>query len=336
MKYNESELRADFRDGSRISIYGGDNPNALRGIYLDAVVLDEFAQMHPSLWNQVIRPALADREGKATFIGTPYGMSNEFYRMYELAGEHPDDWYRRTVTVEESGYVSEKELEVIRKQMSPEEFEQEFMCSWSAAIKGAYYAAQMHEAEDEGRITTVPYDENYPVHTSWDLGVKDATVVWYMQEVGSQVRAIRCEAFQGMKLADIVRQVGSHRYIFGEHIAPHDIGVRELGHGSRLKQARALGINFKVAPKLSVMSGVNQVRNLIPRMVFDREACRDGIEALKNYRTEYNEKRQVFSTAPLHDWASDYADSLRYFAVTKRGGGMQRELDYSNLDRAVI
>lgn len=341
MRYNESELRADFPNGARISLYGADNPHSLRGIYQDFVVLDEVAQMSPILWTQVIRPALADRKGGAIFIGTPQGMSNLFYRLYEQAGEE-EDWNRRIINIEESGYITPEEIEVIKREMPQEEFEQEFMCSWSAAIRGAYYSREMQEMEEEGRITTVPYDPAHPVITSWDLGVKDATVVWYWQVVGSQIRAIRCEAFQGMKLADMIKQVGSHKYHFGQHIAPHDIKVRELGEGSRHRQARNHGVNFTVAPepaKISLKSGINEVKNKLTRMIIDRDNCRDGIDALKTYRSEYNEKRNVFSNTPLHDWASDYADSVRYFAITKLKtpeAQEQGQLDYSLMDTGVF
>lgn len=341
MKFNESELRADFPNGARITLYGGDNPHSLRGIYLDSVVMDEVAQMSPVLWSQVIRPALADRKGRAIFIGTPFGMSNQFYQLYELAGDNPDEWTRRTLKADETEIIDPDELEAARRQMSPEEYKQEFLCSWSAAIKGAFYSKEMEAAEESGRITSVPHDPSYPVVTSWDLGVKDSTVVWYYQIVGAQVRAIRCDAFQGMLLADMIKQVDSYNYKFVQHIAPFDINVREIGEGSRYKQAQRLGVHFKVAPapkECSRQSGINAVRTLLPRMVFDRENCKDGIEALKTYRTEYNEMRQVFSNNPLHDWASDYADSIRYFAITKTriSYAPQQELNYDEVDKAVI
>ena len=341
IKYNESELRVDFPNGGRIQLGGADNPHSHRGIYADSIVLDEYAQMHPIFFPQIIRPALSDRQGKCLFIGTPQGMANQFYRVYEQAAQFPETWYRRTINVEESGYISGEELAQVKAELAPEEYEQEMMCSWSAAIKGAYYASEMHLAEEEKRITHVPYDESYPVITSWDLGVKDATVVWYWQVVGLQIRAIRCEAFQGMKLTDIIKQVDSHGYRFSQHIALHDINVRELGEGSRIRQARRLGVKFDVAPppaEMTRQSGINAVRNMLSRCVFDRELCRDGIEALKNYRTEYNEKREVFSNNPLHDWSSDYADSVRYFAITRHKTEMhdyQNELDYTEQDRAV-
>jgi len=339
MKYNVSELRADFPNGARITLYGADNPHALRGIYLDCVVIDEVAQIAPSLWSSVIRPLLADRKGSAILLGTPFGVGNLFHDLYEVAGER-EGWFRKILKASDTNIVDAEELEAARLEMAPEEYNQEFECSWSAAIRGAFYAKEMHALEEAGQVGNVPYDNSLPVITSWDLGVKDSTVVWYWQAAGPEIRAIRCEAFQGMKLSDIIARVDSHGYRFSQHIAPHDIEVRELGAGSRKRLAADLGVRFDVAPRLSVMDGINAVRQMLPRVWFDRELCRDGIAALQTYRTEYNEKLRVFSNTPLHSYESDYADSVRYFAVTKTRKTMrhenQRAFDYSEIDQGIV
>lgn len=338
MSYFEAELKAQFPTGASISLAGGDNPDSLRGIYLDGCILDEVAQMSPRLWPQIIRPALSDRKGKAIFIGTPFGMGNQFHKLYELAHD-TDNWYRKLWTVEDTGIIDPDELEAARREMSEEEFEQEFMCSWSAAVKGAYFGKQMGVAENEGRIGEVPYDPSLPVITSFDLGAKDATVVWYWQKVGAWYHAIRCEAFSFTMIKDIVKQVNSHGYVFAGHIAPFDINVFEQGRGSRKRQYQALGINFKEAPKprdISRQSGINKVRSMLPMMRFDRKNCADGIEALKMYRTKFDEMRQVFSNEPLHDWCSDFADSVRYFAIAHHKIDMYTEqdsIDYSEIDQ---
>jgi hypothetical protein len=339
MKYNESELRADFPNGARITLYGADSPDSLRGMYFDCVILDEVAQMSPRLWSQVIRPALADRKGSAIFIGTPFGMANQFHELYEIAGE-TDNWYRRTLTCMDTGYIDEDELDAARREMSIEEFNQEFMCSWSAAIKGAYYAKEMAELEEANQITNVPYDENYPVITSADIGMKDSFVIWYYQVIGSQIRVIRCDAFTGMKLSQIFKKMESHGYRFSQHIAPHDIRVREMGSGSRWKVAARLGVRYDIAPLPTAVSrqdGINMVRSILPRCWFDRANCKDGIEALKTYRSEYNDIRKVYSLNPLHDWTSDYADSLRYFAITKHKTSFEdnEQYDYEQMDMGV-
>jgi hypothetical protein len=338
MKYYEAELMAKFPTGDAIYLAGGDNPDSLRGIYLDGCILDEVAQMSPRLWPQIIRPALSDRKGKAIFIGTPFGMGNQFHKLYELAADTPG-WFRKLWTVEDTDYIDAEELAAAKLEMAEEEYEQEFMCSWSAAVRGAYYGKPMALAENEGRISDVPYDPSLPVITSFDLGAKDATVVWYWQKVGPWFHAIRCEAFSFTMIKDIVSQVNSHGYVFAGHIAPFDINVFEQGAGSRKKQYQALGIKFKEAPKpreISRQSGINKVRSMLPMMRFDRKNCAEGIEALKMYRTKYDEMRAVFSNEPLHDWCSDYADSVRYFAIAHHKIDMyseQEALDYSAMDQ---
>jgi len=333
VKYNEQELRADFPNGARIQLYGCDSPDSLRGIYLDSVVLDEYAQMSPRVWTEVIRPALSDRRGKAIFIGTPMGH-NQFYDRYAACSDL-DGWFSAMYKASETGVVNDEELAAARREMTDAEFEQEFECSWTAAIKGAYWAREMAQAEDEGRITSVPYDESMPVITSWDLGIKDSTVIWFGQEVGSEIRFINCLAFQGTGLPDMVRELKKLPYIYEQHKAPHDIKVRELGSGkSRLETAQQLGINFDIAPSMPVQDGIQATRSMLKRCVFDKDKCKDGIEALVQYRSEYNDKRNIFSKSPLHDWTSDYADSMRYYAVCPTNTGWGGDLDYSAMDVA--
>jgi hypothetical protein len=217
----------------------------------------------------------------------------------------------------ETGILPEKELKAARREMTRAEFEQEYECSWSAAIRGAYFAEEIQKAEGEGRILPVSYDESFPVITSWDLGIGDSTVIWFYQRVGSEIRVINCREYKGMGLPDIKRDLDTLPYIYSQHIAPHDINVRELGSGSsRLEIAQNLGISFDIAPKLPVQDGISVSRSTLRRCYFDSKNCAQGLEALRQYRCEYNDKRQVFSVAPLHDWTSDYADSFRYFAVT--------------------
>ena len=312
--FNESELRADYPNGGRLQLFGADNPDALRGVYLDKVVLDEYSQMAPNAWSEVIRPALSDRKGGAIFIGTPMGLNN-FNRLY-MDAESLDGWFRAIYKASETNIIDMEELKAAQREMTEEEYAQEYECSWSAAIRGAYYGKLMQDADD--RIRSVPHDNNLPVITSWDLGIDDSTAIWFWQAIGSEIRAIDYEEYQGMGLPDIVRELTNKPYTYSQHIAPHDIKVRELGSGkSRLETARNLGVKFTVAPNQSIAEGINAVRSILPRTWFDYEKCKHGIEALKQYRTEYDDKRGVFRVNPLHDWSSHAADSARYFAITR-------------------
>jgi hypothetical protein len=331
--FNESELRADYPNGGRLQLFGADNADALRGIYLDGVVLDEYAQMSPRAWSEVLRPALSDRKGMAIFIGTPQGH-NSFHDLYEQA-DRLSGWHRELYKASETQLLDDDELKAMQAEMSDDEYAQELECSWTAAIKGAFWAKELTEIEDQ--IKTVPYDQNLPVTTACDLGIADSFSIWYIQELAGEIRVIDYDEYTGMGLPDIIRKMDEKGYKYKQHIAPFDIHVRELGSGtSRLETARKLGVNYTMAPKMPVQDGINAVRTSIPRMYFDKDKCKDGLEALRQYRTEYNDKRGIFSNAPLHDWCSHAADAMRYFCITKRKSSMSgKPIDYSQMDRAI-
>lgn len=312
-KINESELWVELPGGARIRIYGADNPDRLRGIYLDGVVLDEFGDMDPTIWTQVIRPALSDRKGWACFIGTPKGK-NTFYKLWVDAEDDPD-WTRLILKASETGLLDQKELADARKMMSDDEYAQEYECSFDAAIRGAYYASEINAAEEE-RITSVPYDPRLQVHTAWDLGVADSTCIWFFQMVGRETRVIDVLKGEGVGLDWYARQLQDRGYLYGKHYLPHDVEVRELGTGKSRKEVLAgLGIEATVCPNIPVADGIQAVRMLLPTCWFDKVKCKEGLEALRMYRREYDDKRQEFRNNPLHDWTSHYADAFRYFAV---------------------
>jgi phage terminase large subunit len=330
VKTNESELWVELPGGSRIRIYGADNPDRLRGIYLDGAVLDEFGDMDPTIWTQVIRPALSDRKGWACFIGTPKGK-NTFHRLW-VEAENDPDWTRLMLKASETGILDDKELIDARKMMSVDEFAQEYECSFEAAVRGAYYAHEMNDAEEKGRITSVPYDPRLLVHTAWDLGMSDSTVVWFVQTVGREIRFIDVLKGEGVGLDWYARQLKDKGYLYGTHHLPHDVAVRELGTGkSRLEVLHSLGISdVKVIPAMPVADGIQATRMLLPTCYFDKVACKVGIEALRMYRREYDDKRQEFRTNPLHDWTSHFADAARYFAVGFEHAQSATKINYSS------
>jgi phage terminase large subunit len=185
---NESELRVDYHNGGQVRLYGADNADALRGIYLDGVVLDEFADMDPRVWSEVIRPALADRQGWAVFIGTPKGR-NAFFDVWQRSKEEAD-WFSLMLRASETGLIPDSELELARRDLSEDQYAQEFECSFDAAIVGSYYGKLMAEAESGNRVSGVPYDPVSQIWTAWDLGIRDATAIWFAQIVGREVRVV--------------------------------------------------------------------------------------------------------------------------------------------------
>ncbi len=315
---NEAEMRVDYPHGGRIQLFGCDSPDALRGIYLDGCVLDEYAQMPSSLFGEVIRPALSDRKGFAIFIGTPKGK-NAFFDLYRKAQDVPN-WFTAVYRASESRVVDNEELEDAKNIMSHEEYQQEYECSWSAAIKGAVYGTQMQQAESDKRIAFIPVEPMLDVHTFWDLGISDAMSIWFVQATGSEIRLISYyeNNNEGMQhyiqyLETFAREQGVK---YGEHYAPHDIQVRELMSGeSRLDTAKKMGIHFRVVKQHKVEDGIEATRRILPRCWFDENRCKHGVECLTQYRYEYDDKRGVFKKSPIHDWSSHAADSFRQMAV---------------------
>ena len=314
VKFNEAELRADFM-GARIQLYGADNPDTLRGIYLDGVVLDEYAQMNPKMYSEVIRPALSDRKGWAIFIGTPKGK-NEFYDIYHSSIDKKG-WKRFIFKASDTGILDDEELEMARQDMAESEYEQEYECSWSAALRGAYYAKELEQAYTDERVGKVPYDPSKQVVTAWDLGVSDSTAIWFAQFDGKAINVIDYYENSGEGLPHYIDVLNSKGYKYGAHIAPHDIVVREFSTGkSRKDLAFSLGIDFQVAPKLKVMDGIDTVRTTINRCWFDEGKTKKGLDALLQYRSSYDDKKKVWSQKPVHDWTSHASDAFRYLCIT--------------------
>jgi hypothetical protein len=314
---NESELRIDLFNGSRIQIFGADNPDSIRGLGFDAVVLDEYAIMAPRVWTEIVRPAVADKLGWVLFIGTPMGH-NQFWEVYDYALRGHDDWYGKLYRASDTKVIPVEELEQARSIMTPEQYEQEFECSFTAAVSGSYYGRLITKAEKDGRIGNVPIDDNVGVETWWDLGIGDSTAIWFAQRVGQEIHLVDYYETSGESLAHYADVLNEKNYSYTSHIAPHDIMARELGTGkSRLEVANELGINFDIAPKLEVDHGIESVRNALPNCYFDREKCKVGLDALRQYRKQWDEKNQVFKNKPLHNWCSHAADSFRYGCVAE-------------------
>ena len=187
-------------------------------------------------------------------------------------------------------------------------------------IEGAYYVKQINQASNDGRITSIPVESTLKTYTFWDLGIADSTAIWVIQAHSKELRVIAYYENNGEGLTHYINWLHDLRDKFGitysGHFAPHDIQVRELTSGkSRLETARALGISFRVVKNKSIMDGIEQGRNIISRCWFDAERCKDGLKALKNYRKEFDEKRNTWKDNPLHDWTSHGSDAWRMFAV---------------------
>ncbi len=318
---NESELHITLPNQGRVRLYGADNPDGIRGIYLDDVVLDEFADMRPSVLPEIIRPALSDRRGTMTAIGTPKGH-NDFYSLWRLAQDDPD-WFPLMLKASQTGLVLPDELASAAKLMSPEQYAQEYECSFEAAILGAYWGKEMAKAESDGRICGVPVDTSQPVYTAWDLGVRDSTAIWFFQPLAGGIHVVDFYEASGVGLdhyaATLKERARLGGYEMGECLVPHDANVKEWGSGkTRIEQMQALGLNVPMVPNVPahrLMDGIGGARETLARCRFDRVRCADGIEALKQYRADYDETLKVLKPVPRHDWASHAADAFRYLAM---------------------
>lgn len=314
---NEAELRIDLPNGARIQIFGADNYDALRGIYLDGVILDEFGDMDPRAWVEVIRPALADREGWAIFIGTPKGR-NEFHKLYEHA-KKAEGWQAFLLKASESNLIAPGELADARAIMTADQYAQEFECSFDAAIQGAFFAEEFRLVDDDKRIRNVPWQSGQRVYTAWDLGIDDATSIWFFQLASSEIHLIDFMEVSGEGLPSIVKRIDKKPYNFAEHFLPHDAEARELGTGETRRETiqKLMGSSQRltVLPQQSIEDGIHSARMIFSRCYFDTEKCARGIECLRQYRREWDEKAKVFRQRPLHDWTSHAADAFRYLAM---------------------
>ncbi len=315
---NESELWVELVNEARIRIHGADNPDRLRGAYLDGVVLDEYADMRPSVWGEVIRPMLTDRQGWATFIGTPKGH-NEFHAIHEHAKAN-SAWYSVVLKASQTRIIPQEELDSARADMTPEQYEQEFECSFEAAILGAYFGKEMAEAQRAGRIRQVDYDPNLPVYCAWDLGKGANMAIWVFQIAHDGIRVIDFhEGAHSDGIPQCVKALNDKPYKYDTDWVPHDAKVPEIGSGkTRLETLISLGRNPRLIPDHKVDDGISAARLTIGQTYFDATKCKDGIEALRQYRAEFDEKAKAFKDLPKHDWTSHPADAFRYLAMAWR------------------
>jgi hypothetical protein len=310
---NISELRVDFW-GRRIQLFGSDNPETLRGQYFDGVILDEIGDQNPKIWTDVCRPSLVDRQGWCLFIGTPKGH-NHFKELRDRA-KTEEGWGLLEFKASETGVVDETELKAAKNEMGEDKYRQEFECSFDAAVEGSYFGQILNELEEKKHMQEIPREELSRTFTAWDLGMGDSTSIWVAQLVGTEVRLLDYYENHGVGLDHYVKWIKDNDYLKAEHILPHDVRVRELGTGkSRMEMLEESGLEVKIAPRMGLDDGIQAVRRLLPRCWFNVPKVQTGLNCLRNYRRDYDEKRKIFYERPLHDWSSHGSDSFRYLAL---------------------
>jgi hypothetical protein len=315
---SESELKVTLHGNRTIYCLGADNADSLRGMYLDGGVGDEYALFRPSVFSQVIRPSLSDRNGWWVFASTPRGK-NLFYEEYKRGLKNPDEYYTLELKASESGILPPDELESLRRDLDPEEFAQEYLCSFDAALKGAIYADEVNRLFYEQRVHTGLYDAALETHVAFDLGFTDATVaIWWQEHRDGTLRVVCTEATQGKDIHHHIDRIQQFSGELGKVWLPHDSRAKNLQTGrSIVEQFIDNKIRPSIVPMHKVRDRIAATRKMFTRVHIDSEdeGCTELIEALKGYRREWDETYMMFKDQPLHDWCSDYADCFGYMCV---------------------
>lgn len=328
---SDLEMRLKLKNGSIYQVLGADDPDKLVGINCVGAIFSEYALMDPQAF-RLVQPILNENGGWAIFPSTPRGR-NHFYDLTMAAKKNPK-WYVSVETIETTGAVDPAVVDEDRKQGYEEPLiQQEYYCSFDASLQGAYYDKQMSALVEADRITDVPFDPSLPVHTGWDLGVDDSTVIWFAQQTKTGFAIVDYFESHDEPLSfyaeELRARAQKNKWTYGRHFGPHDLKQRSLETGDALfLTARELGINFTVLDRTkNLANDIDEVRRFIPRCYFDAKKCDRGIEALKSYRREKDERLQVYKNKPLHDWSSHAADAFRTLAMGFRVRGPSRNTE---------
>ena len=327
---NSQEMRITLINDSIIQIVGSDNVDSLVGTNPQGCIFSEYALQDPRAY-QFIRPILTANDGWALFVSTPRGKNN-LWELYQIA-LHSPDWHVSKLTLDDTNHIPLIEIERERAEgiMSEDLIQQEYYTDFTLGVEGSYYSKIMDKMRLNNQFGKVPYEPGFKVNTAWDLGVRDTTTIIFFQVVGQSVRVIDCYENNREGLEHYVSLINSKPYVYGKHIAPHDIKVKEWGSGiTRIEKARQLGISFVIAPNALIVDGIESVRSNLNKMWFDEDKCALLIKALENYRQEYDSKKKVYAMRPLHNWASHFADAFRYLCISlprTRDGLSATELD---------
>lgn len=343
---NNSEMQIRFKNGSVYQVVGSDNYDSLVGTNPVGVIFSEYSIADPAAWDY-IRPILAENNGWAAFIYTPRGK-NHGKRLYDMALTN-SRWHCDLLTVETtrredgSRVISEQAVQDERDAgMSEEKIQQEFYCSWDSGMEGAFYTAELNRCSQEGRMGDFPHDPEQPCQTFWDIGFRDRTVILITQRDRNGNPIVVDVIHNRNKPLDFyIKELKETGFIFEEHWGPHDMNNTDWVTGkTRVEMAANFGLNVEIVPKLSREDGIDATRAMLRKMKFNTENpnVQMLVDALYAYRREWDEKLNRFRDQPLHDWASDYADSVRYLSVGWReeGHSMSRKTGNARVRRTNV
>lgn len=319
-KTNEVDLSLILPfNGAEIRLYGAHNADRMRGNYFDGVVVDEGQDISRKVLSEVIFPTLVDRKGWLDVSGTPKGWSNVLGQIYKEAEKAPDYWFRQILRASESGLIGEDELKRARMFMSENEYEQEFECSFDAAVTGAVYGEYIAKVMRDGRLghDILPASK---IYTAWDLGWGDATSIWWWQVVRDEIHLLDYYENNGQDMAHYARVVlergRKYEYNYAAHYAPHDVGNKYLASGGKSVYDRALacGIKFTRVPATTQQNQIEAARLTLERCWFDKKCEEEGLAALRNYHFKKDDKKLTNNPEPYHDWSSHACDAFEIIA----------------------
>jgi phage terminase large subunit len=324
---NDNEMFIRLKNGSTWQVIGSDRYDATVGAGVAGITYSEWALSNPSAWTYH-RPMLQENRGWAAFITTPRGH-NHAKALFDYAQASPA-WFTELLTARETGALSEAELvEVLAEyqalhgeDVGRAQFEQEYLCSWNAAILGAFYALEMAQVRSENRIVEIEPIEGEPVHRAWDLGVADDTSIWWFQMVGAQCFILDHYSASGVGLEHYADAIEQRRRAYGwkdgTDYVPHDAKIKEWGSGrTRVETMQQMQLHPDLIPLATVADGINAVRRLLPLCVF-HPRCETGISAMEQYRREWDDDKKAFRASAVHDWTSHPADAFRYLALSRK------------------
>lgn len=322
---NATEMKITLTNGSIIQLCGSDNYDSLMGTNPLGIVFSEYSIQNPAAWDY-FRPILAENDGFALFVYTTRGL-NHGYTLFNK-NKNNDKWLVSLLTVDQtkledgSPVITEEAIQDDRDSgMDEAMIQQEYYCDWNAANKGAIFGKEMAKAWAEKRVCRLPIDPLLPVYTCWDIGYGDATVIWFIQIYGKEIRCVNMFYDNNQDIAHYAKYIRKFKeennIEYHTHYGPHDLEKHESNGQTIRNQYKEAGIKFKVVPRVDLkINSINALRKIFPQLWFDEERCLRGIEALSQYQWEYNEEKHIWkSDKPYHDWSSDFADALQQFAM---------------------
>jgi hypothetical protein len=340
---NGQEMKIELINGSIIQLIGTDRYDAVRGTNPITNIFSEYAYQNPQAY-EIIKPIAMANNGLMIFNTTPNGK-NHSSSLREVAENSPD-WFYQKLTINDTGLLSSSDMDSLLKEgMSKEMIQQEYYCSEEAGVIGSIYGDLMESVRKENRVCQNIYDPLLPVYTAGDIGFSDDTAITFYQIFGKEIRIIDFYSSFGELVAHYIDVLKSKPYKYAKHFFPWDARIKTLGSQgkSTVDIAKEYGLdNIEFVSNLTLLDGINQVRQHFSRIWFDQEKVKPLIDALINYKYKYDDVRKRHSKDPEHDWSSHPADSLRYAILSipkelKQKNNYEEEAKkfiYSNTNKA--